>query len=150
MKDMSISRPRLLIVEDDASVQEALAVGLGDVYDVSVAGNGDDALAAILATSFDVVVLDPLLPGMDGITLMRTLRERKIRVPVVLASASPLVANAARELNATDYLAKPFTLRQLESKLERVLEHTFTAEERTTEPHVLASPDATKDRVAKP
>ncbi|MDB4997475.1 MAG: two component, sigma54 specific, transcriptional regulator, Fis family [Myxococcaceae bacterium] len=147
---MSLPRPRLLIVEDDLSVQEALAVGLEDNYDVAVASNGEDALALLLAGPFDAVVLDLMLPGMDGVSLMRAMRERSIRVPTVLASASPLVASAARELGAVDYLAKPFTLRQIESKLARVFEQTFPVEERpTADLLVTLPPGATKDRAAK-
>jgi DNA-binding response OmpR family regulator len=146
---MSIPRPRLLIVEDDLSVQEALAVGLEDNYDVAVAGNGDDALALLRVQTFDAVVLDLMLPGMDGVSLMRTLREQNIRVPIVIASASPLVSSAARELGAIDYLAKPFTLRQIESKLARVFESTFPSEERPTADFLLTLPPS-KDRAAKP
>jgi DNA-binding response OmpR family regulator len=150
---MSTAPPRLLIVEDDVSVQEALAVGLGDAFEVMVAANGDEALGLLLAHTFDAIVLDLMLPGMDGTALMRALRERKIHVPIVLASASPLVSSAARELGAADYLAKPFTLRQLESKLARLFERrgaTFTAEEQTTAdlpPEPQSEP--TKDPVAK-
>lgn len=148
---MSLPRPRILIVEDDLSVQEALAVGLEDAYDVEVTGTGEDALEILMARPFDAVVLDLMLPGMDGVSLMRAMRERNIRVPAVLASASPLVASAARELGAIDYLAKPFTLRQIESKLSRVFERTFPAEERPTADILLPlSPEATKARVTKP
>jgi DNA-binding response OmpR family regulator len=111
---------RVLVVEDDAVLQNGLTVGLG-IHGVTAEGVGTcaDALAAIETTSFDAVVLDIMLPDGSGFDVLRTLRERKNAVPVLLLTALDTVADRIRGLDdgADDYLGKPFDLDEVAARL---------------------------------
>jgi DNA-binding response OmpR family regulator len=107
---------RVLIVEDDrktaAFIRNALeAEGLA----VEAVANGEDALALAAVTPFDAIVLDIMLPGRDGLSVLRLLRERSVSTPVLLLSARGEVTERVEGLNAgaDDYLAKPFALAEL-------------------------------------
>ena len=88
-------------------------------FAVDVCPNGDDALAAVRSTPFDVIVLDIMLPGRDGLSLLRQLRERKNTTPVLLLSARGEVDERVEGLNAgaDDYLPKPFELAELVARV---------------------------------
>ena len=107
---------RVLVVEDDpktaAFLRRALTAN-GAVVDVL--GNGDEALLAIGNTPYDVVVLDIMLPGRDGLSVVRQLRSQRNRTPVLLLSARGAVDERVEGLDAgaDDYLAKPFALEEL-------------------------------------
>jgi DNA-binding response OmpR family regulator len=107
---------RVLVVEDDPKtatfVRRALTAN-GAVVDVL--GNGDEALSAIGNTPYDVVVLDIMLPGRDGLSVVRQLRSQRNRTPVLLLSARGAVDERVEGLDAgaDDYLAKPFALEEL-------------------------------------
>jgi DNA-binding response OmpR family regulator len=96
-----------------ASVHPQSAPGEGFVADVL--HNGNDALTAVSSTGFDVLVLDIMLPGRDGLSIVRQMRERQIHTPVLLLSARGAVGEKVEGLNsgADDYLAKPFALEEL-------------------------------------
>jgi DNA-binding response OmpR family regulator len=106
----------VLVVEDDPKtatfISRALVAG-GDAVDVL--GNGDDALSAIASTPYDAVVLDIMLPGRDGLSVVRRLRSERNRTPVLLLSARGAVDERVEGLDAgaDDYLAKPFALEEL-------------------------------------
>jgi len=107
---------RVLVVEDERKtawfVRKALQA---EGFAVDACPNGDDALAALQSTPFDAVVLDIMLPGRDGLSVLRQLRERKNSVPVLLLSARGEVGERVEGLNAgaDDYLPKPFELAEL-------------------------------------
>lgn len=88
---------------------------LADGFAVDVCGNGDDGLAACLTTPYDAVVLDIMLPGRDGLSVLRQLRERSNATPVLLLSARGAVDERIEGLNAgaDDYLPKPFVAAEL-------------------------------------
>ena len=107
---------RILIVEDERKTASFIRKALeGEGFAVDVCGNGDDALTAAKLTPFDVVILDIMLPGRDGLSVLRQLREGKNHTPVLLLSARSEVNERVEGLNlgADDYLPKPFALAEL-------------------------------------
>ena len=115
---------RILIVDDEASICWAFRESLGDLgHDVEVAASAEEGLRIASNNNLDVVVLDIRLPGMDGLTAMRTFRERIGRVPIVVITAFGNLETAVRALEggAFDYLVKPFDLDQATSVVARAL-----------------------------
>jgi CheY-like chemotaxis protein len=114
---------RILVVDDDAAVRSVVTDALlEDGYQVDVACNGRQALAAFRKHRPDALVLDLEMPVMDGPTLMRTLRERTKwgRVPLVVLSGTVDAAAAAPRLGARACLNKPFELSELLHSVEQV------------------------------
>ena len=111
---------RLLLVEDDGKLVRALHRGLErEGYVVDVAETGDDALSRADANEYDAVVLDLMLPGTDGFSVCRALREREQWVPVLMLTARDHVKDRIRGLDAgaDDYLVKPFDFGELLARL---------------------------------
>ena len=107
---------RVLIVEDEKKTASFIRKALqAEGFAADVFHNGADALAAAAATPFDAIVLDIMLPGRDGLSVLRQLRERQNTTPVLLLSARGQVNERVEGLNAgaDDYLAKPFELAEL-------------------------------------
>ena len=111
---------RVLLVEDEkktaAFVRKALQA---EGFAVDVCHNGEEAWAAALTTPFDAIVLDIMLPGRDGLSLLRQLRQHRIATPVLLLSARGEVNERVDGLNAgaDDYLPKPFVLAELVARV---------------------------------
>ena len=115
---------RVLVVEDEKKTASFVRKTLqAEGFAVDVCHNGDDALAAISATPFDVLVLDIMLPGRDGLSVLRQLRERKNTTPVLLLSARGEVNERVEGLNAgaDDYLPKPFELAELVARVRALM-----------------------------
>jgi two-component system copper resistance phosphate regulon response regulator CusR len=111
---------RILVVEDEAKVARAIAEGLiAERYDVEVAATGEDAFDRLASAPFDVVVLDLMLPGRDGLELLTMLRARGIATPVLVLTARDTVADRVRGLDsgADDYLVKPFAFAELSARI---------------------------------
>ena len=111
---------RLLVVEDEKKTASFVRKALqAEGFAVDVCHNGDDALAAAATTPFDAVVLDIMLPGRDGLSVLRQLRERQNTTPVLLLSARGEVNERVEGLNsgADDYLPKPFELAELVARV---------------------------------
>ena len=107
---------RVLVVEDEKKTASFIRKALqAEGFAVDVCYNGDDAWAAARATPFDAIVLDIMLPGRDGLSLLRQLRERQNPTPVLLLSARGEVNERVEGLNAgaDDYLPKPFVIAEL-------------------------------------
>ncbi len=107
---------RVLVVEDEKKTASFIRKALqAEGFAVDVCHNGDEAWAAARATPFDAIVLDIMLPGRDGLSLLRQLRERQNTTPVLLLSARGEVNERVEGLNAgaDDYLPKPFVLAEL-------------------------------------
>ena len=107
---------RVLVVEDEKKTASFIRKALqGEGFVADVLHNGNDALTAVSSTGFDVLVLDIMLPGRDGLSVVRQMRERQIHTPVLLLSARGAVGEKVEGLNsgADDYLAKPFALEEL-------------------------------------
>src|SRR5215472_4721344 len=114
---------RLLVVEDEKKTASFVRKALqAEGFAVDVCHNGDDALAAARATPFDVIVLDIMLPGRDGLSVLRQLRERRDATPILLLSARGEVNERVEGLNAgaDDYLPKPFELVELVARVRAI------------------------------
>jgi DNA-binding response OmpR family regulator len=117
---------RILIVEDEAHLAEGLRFNLEqDGYSVQVVGNGEDALDRLLKNKeeFDALVLDVMLPGKDGFTVARTLRETKNYIPLLMLTARSRPEDVLQgfESGADDYLPKPFNLSILIARVGSLL-----------------------------
>src|SRR5215510_15087886 len=111
---------RILIVEDEMKMAAFLKQGLEEQrYVVDVAHNGEDGLHWALNFPFDVLILDIMLPGLDGLELCRMLRDRHIPTPILFLTARDTVDDrvAGLDCGANDYLIKPFAFRELLARL---------------------------------
>jgi DNA-binding response OmpR family regulator len=111
---------RVLVVEDQKKTASFIRKALlAEGFGVDVAEDGETALALAAATLFDAIVLDIMLPGRDGLSVLRQLRERRVATPVLLLSARSAVNERVEGLNAgaDDYLPKPFALDELVARL---------------------------------
>jgi two-component system, OmpR family, response regulator MprA len=111
----------VLLVDDDQDIRETLAELFEDSYRVLVAPNGLVALDVLSRERVDAVVLDLMMPLMDGEALLKELHERKQAVPVVLLSASRDLPRRARALGAKGYCSKPCSADKLLAEVARVL-----------------------------
>src|SRR5207244_3069897 len=115
---------RILVVEDEAKVARALKEGLeGEHYDVVVAQTGEEGFFRINAEVFDLVVLDLMLPGRDGIEVLTTVRNRGLQTPVLILTAKDAVEDRVLGLDsgADDYLVKPFAFPELLARIRALL-----------------------------
>jgi two-component system response regulator MprA len=115
---------RVLVVEDDAHVRDAVARALRfEGYDVHTAIDGNDGLLRVEELAPDVIVLDVLMPGTDGLAVCRILRDRGNHTPVLMLTARHEVSDrvAGLDAGADDYLVKPFALDELLARLRALL-----------------------------
>ncbi len=115
---------RVLLVEDDPHTAGFIAKGLReDGHSVDHAGTGKDGLFLASTETYDAIVLDRMLPGLDGLTLLQTLRGAGNRVPVLLLTALGEVEHRVEGLRAgaDDYLVKPFAYAELSARLDSIL-----------------------------
>jgi two-component system copper resistance phosphate regulon response regulator CusR len=111
---------QILVIEDEPRIRAFIARGLeAEGFRVDGAGNGSDGLRHALARTYDAVVLDLLLPGLDGLSVLRELHEQRPELPVVIVSARSDLSTKLRGfgLGASDYLAKPFAFDELVARL---------------------------------
>lgn len=119
--------PRILVVEDSADLAEGIAENLRyEAYDVRIAGDGREGLAIAQEWPADLVILDLMLPGMDGYEVLRALRAAKTRVPVIILSARAEEADKIRgfRLDADQYVTKPFGVLELMERVASLLRKT--------------------------
>ena len=117
----------LLVVEDDRDTREFIKNGLVQAgHSVDTAADGRDGLFAATTQQFDVIVLDRMLPEVDGLTVLRTLRASGNRVPVLILSALGEVDHRVAGLRAgsDDYLVKPFAFSELQARIEALVRRT--------------------------
>lgn len=115
---------RILLVEDDRHTREFIERGLREAgYAVDAVGNGRDGLFLATTESFSLLILDRMLPQVDGLTIVRTLRASRIGTPVLVLSALGEVDERVEGLRAgsDDYLVKPFALAELLARVEALL-----------------------------
>jgi two-component system OmpR family response regulator len=115
---------RLLIIEDDRDLRVALKdLLLGSGYLVNDCADGNSALAAIAAYAFDLAIVDLVLPDIDGLALLRTLRKSQPRMPMlVITGLADLESRVAGlDSGADDYLVKPFAMPELEARIRALL-----------------------------
>jgi two-component system OmpR family response regulator len=114
----------VLVVEDDARMAAAIRRGLRfEGLVVDVAGGGEEALLKVGATDYDAVVLDVMMPGLDGFETCRRMRASGVWVPVLMLTAREAVEDRVRGLDggADDYLVKPFSLAELMARLRALV-----------------------------
>jgi DNA-binding response OmpR family regulator len=138
---------RILLVEDERKLAEALASALqAEHYDVVIAATGEDGFFRANAESFDLVLLDLMLPRPSGLEILQALRQRQVQTPVMILTARDGVDDRVRglDLGADDYLVKPFALPELLARIRALLRRGKAAE-----PARLKAADLELDRVAR-
>jgi Response regulators consisting of a CheY-like receiver domain and a winged-helix DNA-binding domain len=124
---------RVLVVEDEAKIASFIARAFEEeAYEPVVAADGESALALASGESFDLVVLDVMLPGIDGFEVVRRIRGRKLRVPVLMLTARDSVSDKVRGLDsgADDYLAKPFSVEELLARARALMRRSAGVEDK--------------------
>jgi DNA-binding response OmpR family regulator len=119
-----MDRKRILVVEDDAAIRRGLVDALGFAgYDTLEAGDGAAGLAAALSSDVDLLLLDLVLPGRDGLAILREIRAMWSRLPVIILTARGSEDDRVRglALGADDYVVKPFSVKELLARVEAVL-----------------------------
>lgn len=115
---------RILVVEDEIKLAKALKEGLeSDRYQVSVVHTGEEGFYAVHEQAFDLVILDVMLPGRDGLEILGTLRREGNTTPVLLLTAKDAIEDRVRGLDvgADDYLVKPFAFPELLARIRALL-----------------------------
>jgi len=115
---------RILVVEDEKKIARALQAGLeAEHYSVTVAPTGEDGFFRANAETFDLVVLDLMLPGRDGLQVLQTLRNRGLQTPVLILTARDALEDRVHGLDsgADDYLVKPFAFPELLARIRALL-----------------------------
>jgi two-component system response regulator (stage 0 sporulation protein F) len=117
---------RVLVVDDNPVIQDILRQFLGKGYQVDAVGNASQGLAAVVQKSPDVLLLDVRMPGVDGLSLLKSLRGMGVNAPIFVMTGydSTQVALEALENGATGYLPKPFDL----IHLDRLIAHALGAQ----------------------
>jgi two-component system response regulator MprA len=119
--------PQILVVDDEPAVRRALERALRlDKYDVDLAVDGEEALDRLAERPVDAVILDVMMPGVDGLEVCRRMRAAGDRTPVLMLTARDAIDDRVLGLDvgADDYLVKPFALRELQARLRALLRRT--------------------------
>lgn len=124
----SVTRPaRIVVVDDEPSITDAVATALGyEGFDVAQAHGGRDGLELVLDSRPDLLILDVMLPDLDGMTLLRRLRQDGVDVPVLFLTARDEPSDRIEGLVAggDDYVTKPFTLAEVVARVHAILRRT--------------------------
>lgn len=137
-KDLAMEtgeRPRVLVIEDDHQIADFIHQGMTEAgFEVSNAFDGKSGLDLALERAHDLLILDIMLPGMNGMDLLATLREQKVDVPVLILSAKRSVDDRVLGLRAggDDYLVKPFAFAELMARVESLLRRSQGSKEPVT------------------
>jgi DNA-binding response OmpR family regulator len=137
--------PRILVIEDDPAIRRGVVDALSsENYDVSEAGDGDTGLPLALEGEFDLILLDLVLPGADGLDILAKVRDVLPTRPVIVMTARGDESDRVRglKLGADDYVVKPFSVRELLARVEAVLRRS---PQRATQAGVIALPGCAFD-----
>ena len=146
----------MLVAEDDRSVRESLVRALRlEGYDVTAVNDGEQALVAVDADPPDLLVLDIMMPHVDGLTVCRRLRARQVVLPILMLTARHEVSDRVTGLDAgaDDYLVKPFALDELSARMRALLRRTSvsgSSEELRVDDLVLDPQGRTVERGGRP
>ena len=135
------SNGSILLVEDEENLQDALKLNLElEGYEVTTAASGTGALKAIESEYFDLVVLDVMLPELDGISVAETIRLQNNDVPILMVSARNTTADKVLGLKkgADDYITKPFNLEELLLRVQKMIEKNKKLQEKGSLPAVVS------------
>ncbi|MDJ0780810.1 MAG: response regulator transcription factor [Desulfosarcinaceae bacterium] len=115
---------RILIVEDNADLAKLLVIHLSDhLFEIDLAFDGNEGLEKALAGSYDLIILDLMLPGMDGLAVCRQLRTRPPYTPILMltSKSSELDRVLGLEMGADDYVTKPFSIPELVARVKAII-----------------------------
>jgi len=115
---------RILVVEDDRKIANAIKKGLEqESYAVDVSYDGQDGLGSALTIDYDLIVLDRMLPEVDGIQICRAMRDKDLNTPILILTAKDKIRDRVEGLNAgaDDYLVKPFAFEELLARIRALL-----------------------------
>ena len=139
---------RILLVEDDRSIAEFILKGLKEAgFAADHASNGEDGLYLASTEPYDAAIVDIMLPGLDGLTLIKKLRRRKINTPIIVLSAKRTVDDRIKGLQtgSDDYLTKPFSFSELLARIQALIRRAS----RVSEPTYLEFADLTLDLISR-
>lgn len=139
---------RALVVEDDPTIAAFVARGLHEAgFAVDTAGDGEEGFSLAVRQTYDVAIVDVMLPKRDGLDLVEELRRRRVMVPVLLLSARRSVDDRVRGLQAggDDYLVKPFAFAELLARVQALIRRSTGA----SEPTVLTFGDLSLDLITR-
>ena len=121
-----MSRPRILVADDEEGIRESLSLILGEEYELDFAKDGEETLAKVDAEPYELVLLDIKMPKRDGLEVLRQLKAKGAGVPVLVLTAyqSVELAKEAVKLGALDYMPKPFEREQVLTAVRGVLQQT--------------------------
>jgi len=125
---------RILVAEDDSKIASFVVNGLKqNGFAVDVATDGDQALATAVSTPYDAVIMDVMMPKLDGLTVIQRMRAAGVRAPVLILSARATVDDRVRGLQAggDDYLTKPFAFSELLARVQALIRRSTQAPEPT-------------------
>jgi two-component system, OmpR family, response regulator len=139
---------RVLVVEDDKKIASFVARGLKEAgHAVDTAERGDDALHLGLNNHYDVAIVDLMLPGLDGLSLIERWRAKKVKTPVIILSAKRSVDDRVKglQVGGDDYLTKPFAFSELLARVQALVRRSS----QTVEPSTLTYADLTLDLLSR-
>ncbi|MEM7637786.1 MAG: winged helix-turn-helix domain-containing protein [Pseudomonadota bacterium] len=140
---------RILIIEDDAKVSEFVRKGMDELgHKVDIASDGKDGLFLATTEEYDVFIVDRMLPAIDGVTILQTLRASQNDTPAIILSALGAVDERVKGLRsgADDYLVKPFAFSELLARVELLVERSRRVDTKVTE---LSAFDLTMDLLSR-
>jgi len=139
---------RVLVVEDDKKIASFVSRGLKEAgYLVDVADRGDEALPLGLNNHYDIAIVDLMLPGLDGLSVIERWRAQKVKTPVIILSAKRSVDDRVKglQIGGDDYLTKPFAFSELLARVQALVRRSS----QTAEPTTLSYADLTLDLLSR-
>lgn len=139
---------KILVVEDDSKIASFITKGLREAgFAVDAAAAGDEGLHFALSQTYDAAIIDIMLPGLDGLSLIERLRQKKITTPVIILSAKRTVDDRIRGLRAggDDYMVKPFSFSELLARIQALIRRAT----QTAEPSRLTAGDVNVDLLTR-
>ena len=115
---------KLLVIEDEKKIANMIQKGFREQgYEVDISANGEEGLVRASSNPYDAIIIDIMLPGRDGLSVLRSLREKKVTTPVMIVTARGEVSERVEGLNlgADDYIAKPFSMDEVVARVRALI-----------------------------